>query len=282
MMHQLIVTADDYGMSRGVNQAINEGIACGLITSTNVMVNMPLYQESESLRQRENCSIGLHWTLTCGNPVLPPNQVKTLVDSEGRFYSYPEFRQRFRKHMIDEEDISKELKAQYELFHELIGTPDYWNTHQNFHVDFGIYAMVVDLAVKLGIHRMRSHQRIYVPSSGDQEKISLAWRMVEPVKARMLDTWQNNAHKKGVKSPEGLIVNIGKQDIDHPEYLFSHIQWNKKKIGEYVIHPATVNDSPFFGKIVEQRIREYRMFTSSELYNIFQQAEIELVGYDRI
>lgn len=36
-MKKLIITADDYGMSRGVNDAIDAGIEAGLITATNVM-----------------------------------------------------------------------------------------------------------------------------------------------------------------------------------------------------------------------------------------------------
>ena len=36
-MKQLIITADDYGMSRAVNDAIEAGMAAGLITTTNVM-----------------------------------------------------------------------------------------------------------------------------------------------------------------------------------------------------------------------------------------------------
>ena len=48
-MKKLIVTADDYGMSRAVNAAIDAGIEAGLITSTNVMTNMPFYREAVKL-----------------------------------------------------------------------------------------------------------------------------------------------------------------------------------------------------------------------------------------
>ena len=41
-MKKLIITADDYGMSRAVNDAIDAGVDAGLITSTNAMTNMPL------------------------------------------------------------------------------------------------------------------------------------------------------------------------------------------------------------------------------------------------
>lgn len=64
-MKQLIITADDYGMSRAVNDAIEAGMAAGLITTTNVMTNMPLYKEAKTLKDKfPNVSVGVHWTLS--------------------------------------------------------------------------------------------------------------------------------------------------------------------------------------------------------------------------
>ena len=37
---KLIVTADDYGMSHEVNQAIEQCIEAGVVSSTNLIVNM--------------------------------------------------------------------------------------------------------------------------------------------------------------------------------------------------------------------------------------------------
>ena len=281
-MKKLIVTADDYGMSRAVNDAIDAGIDAGLITSTNVMTNMPLYQEAVKLKEKTGVSVGLHWVLACGKPILPAEEIPTLVAPNGEFYPYPEFRKRLREKQISFADIKKELIAQYNLYYELMGQPDYWNTHQNTHVDFGIYRLFVDTAAELGIHKMRSHQRIYVKGSDHSEKMSLKWRMLEPIKAAMLNQWQANAHKKGIASPEGLIVCLNRNDINKPEYLFSHIDWHKKSVGEYVIHPATENDSPYFGKIVEQRIKEYEMFTSKSTKKLIDDAGITLVSYDGV
>ena len=64
--------------------------------------------------------------------------------------------------------------------------------------------------------------------------------------------------------------------------MFSHIKWEKATVGEYVIHPATENDSPYFGKIVDQRIREYEMFTSSETRLILEKNGIELGAYEKV
>lgn len=281
-MKQLIITADDYGMSRAVNDAIDAGIDAGLITSTNVMTNMPFYREAVKLKDNPNISVGLHWVLASGKPVLPREEIPTLVAENGLFYPYSEFRSRLRKKQISFQEIKKELVAQYNLYVELMGQPDYWNTHQNTHVDFGIYRLFVDTAAELGITKMRSHQRIYVPGSDKAQTQPLLWRLAEPMKSKMLDVWQHNAHKKGIASPDGLIVCLNESDTQKPEYVFSNIQWKMSEIGEYVIHPATENDSPYFGKIVEQRIREYELFTSAHTKMLMDQNGIELVTYSHV
>ena len=118
-MKKLIITADDYGMSRAVNDAIDAGIEAGLITSTNVMTNMPLYKEAIKLKENPNISVGLHWVLACGKPVLPREVIPTLVAENGEFFPYPEFRSRLRKKQISFDDIKKELVAQYNLYFHL-------------------------------------------------------------------------------------------------------------------------------------------------------------------
>lgn len=280
-MQKLIVTADDYGMSKGVNEAIDAGIACGLITSTNVMTNMDYYEEAKKLRDTK-ASVGLHWTISAGKPVLPPEEIPTLVDCNGNFFSYPIFRSRYRKNLISDGDIVKELKAQYNRFVDICGEPDYWNTHQNTHVDFHIFRLFVDTARELGIGKMRSHQRIYVPGSSNSRKRSLIWRMAEPLKSRILNSWQRNAHKKGIASPNGVIVCLNVNDLDNLSYVFSHIQWKEASVAEYVIHPATVSDSPFFGKIVERRITEWQQFTSEQTREILKKNNISLSDFSVI
>ena len=281
-MKQLIITADDYGMSKAVNEAIDAGISAGLITSTNVMTNMPYYNEAIKLKKNSKISVGLHWVLSAGKPVLPKQAIPSLVAENGEFYPYSVFRERLRKKQISFKDIKRELIAQYNLYYSLMGQPDYWNTHQNTHVDFGIYHLLVDTALEVGIKRMRSHQRIYVKSSDNSQEMSILWRLAEPMKSKMLDVWQNNAHKKGIQSPNGLVVCLNSSDINKPEYLFQNIQWNNKQIGELVIHPATICDSPFFGRISSQRIKEYELFTNTETLKRIQEAELKLVNYNEI
>lgn len=280
-MKQLIITADDYGMSRAVNDAIEAGMNAGIITSTNVMTNMPLYEEAKGLKGKfPNVSVGLHWTLSgAGKPVAPINLVPTLVNEKGDFFSFKEFRNRYRKGLINNEEILIELRNQFDRFYKLMGMPDYWNTHQNTHVDFKIYQLFVSLAAQLHIPAMRSHQRIYVPASDPNEKYPLLWRLIEPFKSKLIDYWQHKAHKRGMVSPEGLIVTMRDKDMNNIGYVFKNIKWGRHQVAEFVIHPATCNDSPFFGKIVDQRITEYKLFTDLKTLKEIGSCGIKLVNY---
>lgn len=282
-MKQLIITADDYGMSAGVNEAIEQGVSAGLITSTNVMANMEYLQEVSLLKMKfPDLSVGLHWTLSAGKPVLAPEKVKTLLNQDGKFFPYKVFMERYKKGLISNDEIKQELTAQYNKFVELTGhEPDYWNTHQNVHVAFTLYQLFVDTAAELKIFKMRNHQRIYVTAS-QKKKRSMKWILLEPVKKRILKSWQDYAGKKHMLYPDGLIVALCPEDDKNLNYTFSNIKWGKNNIGEYVIHPAAKIDSEYFGRITENRIREYKNFTDEKTKKIIADNDIELISYDEI
>lgn len=86
-MKQLIVNADDLGLSPAVNDAIMQGAEMGVITAASLMVNMPFTEEAAE-QVKATCphlSLALHFCLTSGHAVLPPHKIPALVDAQGRF-----------------------------------------------------------------------------------------------------------------------------------------------------------------------------------------------------
>ena len=67
--------------------------------------------------------------------------------------------------------------------------------------------------------------------------------------------------------------------MNNIDYVFKNIQWGKHNVGEFVIHPATKNDSPYFGKIIDQRITEYELFSSEKTKKEIDSCGIQLVNY---
>lgn len=281
-MKRLIITADDYGMSPSVNKAIDAGVAAGVITSTNLMPGMEYTEDAATLRKKHpNISIGIHWTLTAGKPVSKEHEVGSLIDDTGHFWSYNEFRKRYRKGFIKEQEIRHELIKQYYKFCLICGEPDYWNTHQNVHVGFKIFDLFLSIAKDLEIKKMRTHQRIYIPAKL-KSTLGVKARVLEPFKIIVLNQWMNKAKEIGIKAPDGMLVHKHEDDKLDMEYVLKNIQWNNKNTAELIIHPAMSNDSLHFGRITDQRIREFELFTDNNLKILIMGAGITLITYEEL
>src|SRR5438094_759071 len=82
---RLVVNADDFGLSSGVNDGILEAHAAGVVSSVSVLVNAPGWEHAvAALRGTESLGVGLHLNLTAGEPL---SEARTLVDAHtGRFH----------------------------------------------------------------------------------------------------------------------------------------------------------------------------------------------------
>lgn len=88
---RLIVNADDLGRTPGINAGIFEAHARGLVTSATLMVGFtPAKEATDAWARSPEIGIGLHVALTGGRPILPSEEVPSLVDGEGRFPAKPD------------------------------------------------------------------------------------------------------------------------------------------------------------------------------------------------
>jgi predicted glycoside hydrolase/deacetylase ChbG (UPF0249 family) len=129
-MRYLIVNADDLGIAPGVNRGILETHQHGIVTSTTAMVNQPDAADGIRLIQTHapRMGIGLHITLTRGYPVLPPEQVPSLVRSDGQFYGRAQFSR--VSMLFRSQDLRAEIQAQFDRFIALAGRlPDHLDSH---------------------------------------------------------------------------------------------------------------------------------------------------------
>ncbi len=79
---QLIVNADDYGLTAGVSAGIRRAYTNGILTSTTALMNWPNIEAELKIAEAEcpMLGIGVHLNLTSGDPVLSPAQVPTLMN----------------------------------------------------------------------------------------------------------------------------------------------------------------------------------------------------------
>ena len=132
---RLIVNADDFGMSSGVNRGILEAHRRGIVTSASLMVRWPAAEEAVSLSQGTSLSLGLHvdlgeWAYREGAWV----KLYEVAASE------------------TQAALAAEVADQVERFRRMVGRdPSHLDSHQHVHLQEPLRSILLDWAARLGV-----------------------------------------------------------------------------------------------------------------------------------
>ena len=155
---RLVVNADDFGLSAGVNRGIMEAHAAGTVSSTSLLVNAPGFTDAvRAAGDAPELGVGLHLNLTMGAPVSPAAAVPSLCDPHtGRFYSLSRLIARTLVGRVDGGEVALECAAQIARARGAgVRRLTHLDGHQHTHVLPGIWGPVVAAATQAGIHVMR-------------------------------------------------------------------------------------------------------------------------------
>ena len=148
-MRQIILNADDFGRHALINEAVRRAAADGL--------GEPAFAEAVAIAKATPAlGVGVHLTLIDGRPVLPPEEIPSLVDDAGRFRpDHTAFARDYLAGRVRRADIRRELAAQIAKVRAAGIVPDHVDSHQHLHVLPGIFPLVLDLAEAAGIRAVR-------------------------------------------------------------------------------------------------------------------------------
>ncbi len=132
----LIVSADDFGQSLGINKGIIEAFEHGIVTSTSLMTRWPAAGEAAIYaRQHPKLSVGLH--LDLGEWVCRDGSWTQL-------YSVIP--------LDDKSAVEREVSQQFDVFQELMGRPPtHVNSHQHIHIREPVRSVTLQICQSLGI-----------------------------------------------------------------------------------------------------------------------------------
>lgn len=176
---RLIINADDFGMSPGVNQGIIHLFEQGRLTSASLLVNTPWSEAAiDYARQQSQHQIGMHLNLTTHKPVLPAEKVQTLVKTGGEFYSLSAFLLRLLTGRINLQEVEAELSAQIQICLDQGIRLAHVDTHMHLHAFPAVGDLVCQLASRYGIEVMRNPDPLafVVPPFGEPHPIEEAIR----------------------------------------------------------------------------------------------------------
>jgi predicted glycoside hydrolase/deacetylase ChbG (UPF0249 family) len=164
---RLIVNADDIGMSRGITEGILRAHREGVVTSTSLMVNQPDSEyAAKQLEVRPDLGVGVHLNICEGVPILPPQQVPSLVASDGNFYPRAQMIKRLMHWQTSAAELETEFRAQIQW----MKGRGLFITHADSHQHLHLYPCAVGpfrrALLAEGIRRARAPRHRHWPHNG--------------------------------------------------------------------------------------------------------------------
>jgi chitin disaccharide deacetylase len=147
-LKQLIVNADDLGLTPAVNRGVVRAFQDGIVTSASLLVTGSALEDAVALAQQNpKLDVGLHLALVEERAVLGPDVLPTLVDETGRFpRTSAEFIQRAILGGISWHEVEQEIAAQIALFQKTGLRLSHLNSHQHLHMFPPVFQIVRRLA----------------------------------------------------------------------------------------------------------------------------------------
>ncbi len=158
-MSRLIVNADDFGLTSGVNRAIVELHQAGVLTSTTLMANAAATNEAIELAHvNPTLGVGCHIVLVDGAPVLPPREIPTLIDPQTGCFppKLTTFLARLFTGQIRTAEIEAETAAQISLLQRRSLSLTHIDTHKHTHMFPRVLRPILRAARACGIRAIRN------------------------------------------------------------------------------------------------------------------------------
>lgn len=156
-MKRLVVTADDFGLSLEVNEAVEQAHSDGILTAASLMVSAPAASDAVTrARRMPRLRVGLHLVLVEAWPTLSPSDLPDLVDANGLLRRDMgglgldlALKARARR------QLGAEIEAQFAAY-RATGLPlDHVNAHKHFHVHPVIAGAVLRIGLTHGMKALR-------------------------------------------------------------------------------------------------------------------------------
>jgi len=153
----LIVNSDDFGRHKLINLAVKDACNNGICRSASIMAGGEAFDDAVRISNScEKLAVGVHFTLVMGNPVLPPSEIPTLVNSSGKFHDdFSVFVKRYLTGRINFHEVRAELSAQLRKIQNAGLKISHVDSHQHLHALPGILEIILDLSEQAGIKAVR-------------------------------------------------------------------------------------------------------------------------------
>jgi hopanoid biosynthesis associated protein HpnK len=281
MQRFVIVNADDFGLCRGVNMAVEESHKKGILTSATLMANMPSAVEAiEIAKKTPSLGVGVHLNLTDGRPLSDDESVDCLRNASGEFAHSPwklALKSLLSKNI--RKAVGTELAAQVKWVIDRGIKPTHLDSHKHMHAFPTIFSIVCELARQFGIKAIRwtfepAKMGLGFPRSTRQGKRRSAMvRTMARINRRQNSKFFANNMLLGIS-------HTGRMDHN----FFRAVTLNPLgPVAEVMTHPGYAEGlDPSKTRLIDQRKLEAETLCSERTKSYFDASGIRLIHYGQI
>ena len=290
-MKNLIVNADDFGLTEGVNRAIIDGHRNGIITSTTLMANGMAFEPAVAASAAvPTLGVGVHLNLTQGRPICKASQVPSIVTPEGLFYPSPGIlARRILSRKVDLRHIENELRNQIQKIVSAGVRITHLDGHKHIHLLPPIFDVVVRLAREFAIQCVRCPiepaTSAFGPlQSGRRGRLRMAKQFLLGRALSSLAAWQaEEVAKAGLHRPDRFygLSQTGFLDLELLERMILEVPDGTSEI---MCHPGYVDEDLLQTRtrLHAQRETELQALTNPRIRQLVKDLQINLISYGNL
>jgi hopanoid biosynthesis associated protein HpnK len=280
-MKRLVITSDDFGLSDGVNRAVEQSWRKGILTCASIMPGAAAFDGAVSIARRNPAmQIGLHLTLIQGHAVLPPGEIPDLVDQAGNFADNPVaagMRYFFDRGLYCQ--LKREIEAQIRRVLDT-GIPlSHIDGHLNIHMHPTVFRILAELMPKYGFSSFRlSQERLAHNLRFDPER-----RLGKSIERFIFGSLSNKCRptldELGIRYAGEVkgMLNSGRMT---ETYVLNILDDLEDGLTEFYFHPGILPDSEITRRMPDYRhTEELAAITGTNVIHKLKQMNIELVNY---
>lgn len=283
-MRSLIVNADDFGLTAGVNRGIVEAHNSGIVTSTTLMANSAAFDDAVQLaRSNPKLSVGCHLVLVDGLPLLGADKVPSLINPADRSHfrqNISSFALRALSGRLDSDEIEAEATAQIRKLQSAGIQVSHIDTHKHTHMFPQVLRPILRAARACGVRAIRNPVgRVAFSLIADKPGLWKRYGEVQLLNS-LSGKFRHAVADAGMITTDGSLGVVATGSLD--ERLFHFIlETLPEGTWEFVTHPG-YNDEDL--QKIATRLRharglELRVLTSSVRRNLLDRKGIQLISY---
>jgi chitin disaccharide deacetylase len=277
---RLIVNADDFGLTSGINRAVLELHAARVLTSATLMARAESTEEAAQIAcNQPSLGVGCHVVLVDGTPALDPAQLPTLVDQNtGRFHStLGGFLKRLFSLRIDAHEIEAETAAQLALLQSQGVRLTHIDTHKHTHMFPAVLRAVLRAARDAGIRAVRNPFEPLWSFNATPDASEI--RRAQVVLLRRLEpAFRRIVAEKGFATTDGAIGVLATGSLSIPA-LRTILSAMPEGTFELVSHPG-YRDAAL--ERANTRLLASREIERNALMALLQLRDVELISFSQL